>query len=140
MNPQNDTYDLVLSAVFGTPEGESPKIIVEATRVGTKDVEIQRLPIQLNEERRAEWLQEVQSYIEESERRAFLYSQGHSEAECWPRNTKACHTQFGRCPFWEVCTSRASERPGILAQDFHYEPWDPIACDTVAPTEEETEE
>lgn len=131
MNMQVDTYDLVMDTLFA---GTVPLYgMVEVTRVGTKDAQISRLPLYTTAERRLEHLQEICEKILDAEQRA----RGDRYGPAWPRNIGHCHSAFGTCAFWDVCTASASEREDMLSQNFHREPWDPISCSTIVDVENE---
>lgn len=135
LDPQIDTYDLVGTVLYTADDGRPPKIMVEATRIGAKNVEIVRHPIHITEERRAEWLEEVMCIIEEAEQRAKRLVREKPES-AFPRNTTACHGRFGTCPFFALCSVSASEREAIIEADYVVNRWDPVKACSILEGEE----
>ncbi len=134
MNPQSDTYDLV-GNIFYADEDRPVKLLLEATRVSQSgETEIQRTPIYIGEERRAEWFAELQEVILDVDMRTqwvmadALAGKETRPEEHFPRRTTACITKNGTCPYWRLCTAEPSDREGIIASDYHIEHWNPLTA------------
>lgn len=137
MNPQVDSYDLVGRVIYSVDD-RPPDFLIEATRVTEKGkVEIAREVIPIPEERSEEWFGELQGVIKAAEARALAMQQGTEPEAAFPRNTTACHSRFGTCAFWRLCTEAPSKRADIIAKDYRVEHWDPVAAESII---EETEE
>lgn len=150
-NIQIDTYDLVGSVLYADADGRPPKIIVEALCIANPEHPfVERREIHIPEGRRAEWFRELQHLIQEAGARAddaHLIQEAWGRAddaqdlvdpsEAFPRNTTACRTQYGVCPFLILCQAAPNEREGLIAAAYHVERWVPE--DAAAVSEEESE-
>lgn len=65
------------------------------------------------------WLRRLMRAIEEDDFPAHFGDDG-------------CNGKYGRCEFFDVCASPPSIRQAVLEQDFHHDPWDPLAYEEEA--------
>lgn len=103
---QIDTYDLVTWALYSDVLDPKPHgVLLEATQVTPNFTKIDRQIINVSEERRAEWLEELQWWIKQAE--------GFARAKKWPMNKAACNSGLG-CPMRSICAKSPSLRAGFL--------------------------
>lgn len=119
---QVDTYDLACWALYSDLLDPKPHgIMVEVTQCTQNVTRIERQIINIPEERREEWLRELQVWIKTAE--------GYARADFWPKNTSACNANGG-CPMRAVCRQSPSYRARFLAGSVDYEQraerWNPL--------------
>lgn len=103
---QIDTYDLVAWLLYSDLLDPKPHgVMVEVTQVTAKETKIDRQIINIPEERREEWLRDLQFWIALGEQCA--------KDNYWPKNTSACHVNGG-CPFRDICKLAPSSRKAFL--------------------------
>lgn len=119
---QVDTYDLAAWVLYSDLLDPKPHgVLVEVTRVTDKMTEIQRQIVNVPEERRAEWLQELQWWIKQAEQCA--------KENFWPKNNASCNN-YGGCPYRRLCRMAPSSRERFLpGEDFVKRDglWNPLA-------------
>jgi hypothetical protein len=117
---QIDTYDLVSFVLYGDLLDPKPHgVLVEVTQVTQTETKIERQIINVPEERRAEWLDELQYWIKRAEDCA--------RTGVWPKNTAACGMNGG-CEFRRICKMSPSSRKHFLPGEYFVkraERWNP---------------
>lgn len=106
---QIDTYDLAAWLYYSDLLDPKPHgVMVEVTQVTQSFTRIERQIVTVPEERRAEWLEELQWWIKQAEACA--------RAGKWPKNTSACNANGG-CPFRRICRMAPSSRAAFLPSE-----------------------
>jgi PD-(D/E)XK nuclease superfamily len=117
---QIDTYDLAAAVLYGDLLDPKPHgVMVEVTRCTAQETQIERQIINIPEERRAEWLKEVQIWIKTAE--------GYARSNFWPKNTASCNANGG-CPMRDICKLSPSTRERFLPGERYVkraERWNP---------------
>jgi len=115
-------YMLAASKILGEPVD---KAIVNTLVVpmGTKPVEpdkhfIRRITTR-SQAQYDEWYTTLRSAITDIRR--------NRASGSWPQNPNGCFTYNRQCEYFDLCTKAPSARPGIIAAEYHHEPWDPTA-------------
>ena len=118
---QVDTYDLAAWVLYSDLLDPKPHgVMVEVTQVTATHTKIERQIVTVPEERRAEWLRELQWWILQAEKCA--------RDNYWPKNTASCGMNGG-CPYRRVCRMAPSSRKLFLpGEDFEKreELWNPL--------------
>lgn len=103
---QIDTYDLVCYLLFSPLLDPKPHgVMVEVTQVTEHETTIERQIINISEERRAEWLLDLQYWIKQAEECA--------RSGYYPKNTASCG-MYGGCEFRSICKMAPSSRSLFL--------------------------
>lgn len=116
---QIDTYDLAAWLYYSDLLDPKPHgVMVEVTQCTASFTRIERQIVNVPEERRAEWLQELQWWIKTAE--------GCAKEKFWPKNTSACN-MYGGCPFRRVCRMAPAQRARFFPGEmFEKRQWNPM--------------
>jgi hypothetical protein len=121
-DPQIDTYDLATYVLYSDLLDPKPHgVMVEVTQVTQNFSLIERQIVSVPEERREEWLRELQVWIKQAE--------GYAREKFWPKNTASCNANGG-CQFRDVCKQAPHLRQNLLEHGEKYERrekrWNPL--------------
>ena len=93
-------------------------VIVDAVQIAVGFSRFSRFPITFTDDELNEWYDEAMMTIQRM--------QQYTRENHFPRNTTAC-SNYGGCPFREVCSRPPQVRENFLKADFKKEePWNPI--------------
>lgn len=98
----------------------------------------ERQTILVSPERLEEWSQNLQTWLEDINRRSGELKRRDAIEDgitndavqaTFPANFNACAGKYGMCSYVDVCTMPHSVRARILENDFELKPWDPTVGD-----------
>jgi hypothetical protein len=113
-NNQVSQYSTAGGIITGEPIGG---LIIDAAQLGVTFSRFQRSQISRTKPQLEEWMRSSLVTIQQNER--------YVEDDFWPMNETAC-SNYGGCPYREVCGSTPEIRPRLLDGLFHKRMWDPL--------------
>jgi hypothetical protein len=94
---------------------------INLAHILTNKTSFDRQIITFSDSRIAEWEDNTNRWLRRLERSI--------EEEDFPAHygDNGCNGKYGRCEFFDVCSTPLRIRDSVLQQDFHLDPWDPLA-------------
>jgi hypothetical protein len=131
--PENEVYGVIINGIFLS---EPPRIRKDGQPyAGAKDNEFHRVPARFSPQQLQAWILDMHDLIQDRDRQQNQLMDADEDdpiLRAYPRNREAC-TQYGVCPYLEVCSSNMNPVKGVNYPPIDYEVtlWDPRNIPTV---------
>ena len=103
------------------PDVKVVGVRINLLHVLTKDSNFERGLITYSDSRIDEWVDNTNRWLHRLQR-SIVEEDFHAHF-----GDNGCSSKYGRCQFFDVCSSSPAIRRAVLAQDFHIDKWDPLA-------------